>query len=713
MFKIFDFKKMFGIRHEKNLETYDLLSLRYTSVDPIKTAFRISMFYILIGSLWILLSDKAIEILVDDMKRVHMLQNYKGWIYILVTGGLLFLVIRNSLVKIQLVSNKLYRSYEELNLAYEELMDTKENLKNQFREIKSSKEALAESETRYELVVKGANDGIWDWDVKNDKMHISSQGRNILGYRDSELQLSIEIWKSLLHPEDKNDAIKTLDDYLNKQIGSYINIYRLKPSSEDYKWILSKGQAIWDKSGNPIRMAGSHTDITEQKRNEEKVLKLAYYDLITELPNRAMFEKQLYTQILKAKHFNEKCALLYFDLDDFKNVNDTLGHSYGDILLKMVSKEFRKYKKTGYTLARLGGDEFGLIVSEVKNIDQLHSLARMILDSLGKPWILNDEEFYISASIGIAVFPHHGENFETLLRNADTAMYCAKEAGKKGYKIYKEEMYTQKMEFINMKKSLRHGIKNKEFILNYQPIIDLKSGRIVGSEALIRWNHPEKGLISPIDFIHLAEKTGIIKKIGKLTLETACKQNKIWLERGHTSIKISINMSALEFKQRDLVKNIKEILQKTGLDSRYLVIEITENIALENLDHTIHVLNELKKMNIKIALDDFGTGYSSLNYLKKLPIDYLKLDKSFIDNVTIKSKDQVITKALIKLAHDIGLQVVAEGIETEQQYHYLKKINCDLGQGYFFDKPLSCGEFEEILTCHQGGFTHADGMPKS
>lgn len=698
MLKIFNLKKMLKGNQEKNLATYDLLSFKYTSINPIKSALKICIFYIVIGSLWILLSDRSLELLVNDMKRIHILQTYKGWIYILVTGGLLFLVIRNSLVKIQFVSNKLYQSYEELNSAYEELMATEEDLKTRFKELKLSQEALADSESRYQLVAEGANDGIWDWDVKNDKMYISFQGRKVLGHEDFESKYTIESWKSLLHPDDKNNAMKMLDDYLNKRIDTYISTYRLKTKNGDYKWILSKAQAIWDINGKLIRVAGSHTDITEQKRNEDKVLKLAYYDLITGLPNRAMFEKQLTSQIVNAKNVNKQCALLYFDLDDFKNVNDTLGHTYGDILLKMVSKEFRKYKKEDYTLARLGGDEFGLIVSEIEDLCQLHSLASMIINSLEKPWMLNGQEFYISTSIGIAVFPDHGENSETLLRNADTAMYCAKEAGKKGYKIYKEEMYTQKMEFINMKKSLRHGVKNKEFILNYQPVIDLKNNRIISSEALIRWNHPKKGLISPINFIPIAEKTGIIKEIGKWTLETACKQNKIWIEKGYAPIKISINMSALEFKQRNLVKSIKGILQETGIDSKYLVIEITENIVLEDLNHTINVLNELKKMNIRIALDDFGTGYSSLNYLKILPIDYLKLDKSFIDNVTTKSKDQAITKALIKLAHDIGLKVVAEGIETEEQYHYLKKINCDLGQGYFFNKPLPAGEFEKILS---------------
>lgn len=697
MFNVSNLKEKLKGNQGNRPRTFDFLSFHYTSVTPIKTALKICIFYICIGSLWILLSDKILEALVDDVKQIHILQTYKGWIYIIVTGVFLFSIIKNSLAKIQMVSNELYKSYEELNLAYEELIATEEDLKKRFEEIKKSENALAESETRYQLAAEGANDGIWDLDVKNNKMYISTRGRNILGYDDFEGEYTMETWKSLLHPDDKSNAIKLFNDYLNREIDTYISAYRLKTKNGEYKWILSKGRAIWDKSDNPIRIAGSHTDITEQKRNEEKVLSLAYYDLITGLPNRAMFEKKLTLQISDSKKYNKKCALLYFDLDDFKNINDTLGHTYGDKLLKKVAKVLMEYKKEDYTLARLGGDEFALIVTDVKDLSQLYKLANKIIDSLEKPWVLNDQEFYISTSIGIAIFPEHGKDFQTLLRNADTAMYSAKEAGKKSYRIYKEEMYKKKIEFINMKKSLRYGVKYEEFILNYQPVVDLQNDKIIGAEALIRWEHPKQGLIPPNDFIPTAEKTGIIKEIGKWTLKTACKQNKIWIDKGYKNNKVSINMSALEFKQKNLVSNIKKIMEKTGLESKYLVLEITENIILEDINYTIDVLNELKKMDIKIALDDFGTGYSSLNYLKILPIDFLKLDKSFIDNVTTKAKDQAITKCLIRLAHNIGLQVVAEGIETQEQYNYLRKINCDLGQGYFFSKPLPAEKFEKEL----------------
>ncbi|SHK47032.1 bifunctional diguanylate cyclase/phosphodiesterase [Paramaledivibacter caminithermalis] len=697
MLRILELKRILKENSKKILVVNDLLSFKDISLNPTKAAFKICIMYMTIGSLWILLSDKVLEVSIDDIKRINILQTYKGWTYIIVTGVISFLFIKNLLTKIQFVSNKLYESYHELNLAYQELIVTKEDLKNKFQEIKLSKEALAESEERYQLAVEGANGGIWDWDIKSNKMYISSRAKNILDYEDFEGEYSIEVWKSLLHPDDKNKAIKTFYDYLNKKADSYNSVYRLRTQNGNYKWILSRGQAIWDENDEPIRIAGSHTDITEQKINEEKFLKLAYYDLITGLPNRAMFEKELIARISYAKKTKTKCALLYFDLDDFKNVNDTLGHTYGDALLKMVAKELKEYKKEDQLLARLGGDEFALIVSNIENLNNLHNLADTIVSSLEKPWILNGQEFYISASIGIAIFPCHGQDFQTLLRNADTAMYCAKEEGKKGYKIYKEEMYIKKIEFINMKKSLRYGVKNEEFFLTYQSVVDLKKDQAIGSEALIRWNHPKKGLISPDRFIPIAEKTGIIKEIGKWVLETACKQNKIWIDKGYKPTKISINMSALEFKQINFVSNIKRVLEETGLDSKYLVIEITENIVLENLNQTIEILNELKKMKIKIALDDFGTGYSSLNYLRILPIDFLKLDKTFINNVTKKCKDRAITESLIKLAHDIGLKVVAEGIETEEQYHYLKNINCDLGQGYLFNRPLPSNEFEKIL----------------
>ncbi|SKC83655.1 putative bifunctional diguanylate cyclase/phosphodiesterase [Maledivibacter halophilus] len=694
---MFNLRKKLKVNKDNESDIFNLLGFKYISVNSIKTALKICILYTLIGCLWILLSDKILQALVNDIKQVQIIQTYKGFIYILITGVLLFFVVKNSLAKIELVSNKLYRSYEELNLAYEELITAEEDLENRFEEIKLNEEALEKSEIRYQLAVEGANDGIWDWDVKNNKMYLSPRGKKILGYEDIEREYTISTWKSLLHPDDRNDAVKVFSDYLSRNINNYISIYRLRTESGKYKWILSKGQAIWDENNKPIRIAGSYTDITEQKRNEERVLSLAYYDLITGLPNRAMFEKELTSKIYWAKRTNKKCALLYFDLDDFKNVNDTLGHTYGDMLLKKITNELIKYKKEDYTLARLGGDEFALIVTDIKDLNQLYKLSNRIINSLEKPWILNDQEFYISTSIGIAIYPDHGQDFQTILRNADTAMYSAKEAGKKGYKIFKEEMYMQKIEFIDMKKSLKHGVENNEFILYYQPIIDLKEDKIIGSEALIRWNHPQKGRIPPNNFIPTAEKTGIIKDIGKWTLETACTQYKNWIDKGYNPNKISVNMSAIEFRQKKLVKNIKGILEEIGLEKKYLVIEITENTILEDLDYTIDVLNELKKMGIRIALDDFGTGYSSLNYLKKLPIDFLKLDKSFIDNVTIECKDQAITKCLIRLAHNIGLQVVAEGIETEEQYNYLKTINCDLGQGYFFNKPLPAEEFVKIL----------------
>lgn len=697
MLKIFNPDILIDKIFHNDLNSQNMIQNRHNQINPIKTALKISIFYIVIGILWILLSDRLLEILVADTKQIQNLQTYKGWLYIMATGILLFLRIKKSLVKIQSVSNKLYQSYRELNLAYEELIATEEDLNNRFQQLKLSQDALAESEERYQLVVMAARDGIWDWDLRSDKRFFSIRCAEMLEFDGSELEYNFEVWKDLLHPLDREDALKTMNDYLDKKIDSYANTYRLRTKDGDYKWILSRGEAMWDDSGKPIRMAGSYTDITEQKAYEERVLSLAYYDLITGLPNRAMFEKELNSMIFNAKEKDEKFALLYLDLDDFKKVNDTLGHDYGDKLLKMVSKEFIKHKRTNDILARLGGDEFALMVSDVKDMNRIHRISNEIIKSLNRPWILNSQEFYISTSIGISIFPDHGSDYQSLFKNADTAMYCAKEKGKRSYEIYRREMYMKKIQLVDMEKSLRYAVKNKEFVLNYQTMVNLKNDEINGAEALIRWIHPKKGMISPLDFIPIAEKTGIIKEIGKWTIETACKQNKAWIDKGYKPIRISINISALEFKQNDLVKNIKGTLEDIGLDSKYIIFEITENTALEDLDHTIKILNQLKEMNIKIALDDFGTGYSSLNYLKKLPIDYLKLDKSFIKNVTTKSKDQAITKSLIDLAHEIGLEVVAEGIETEEQYQYLKEINCDVGQGYFFNKPVPTEEFERII----------------
>ncbi len=690
-------KKSIDETLKDDLDTHEFFSMKYNSINPTKIALKIAGIYTVTGCLWILLSDRLLGFFVKDIERLQLLQTYKGWLYIIVTGILVLYMVKGSLSETQGVSNKLYRSYEELNLAYEELIATEEDLQNRFDELKESQEALAESEKRYQLIFEGVKDGIWDWDINNNNVHISQRCIAMLGYEECECDYDIETWQELLHPEDKVKALKAINDYLNKETGSYSDVFRLKAENGEYNWVQVRGQAIWNDDGKPIRMAGSLTDITDQKKYAERILNLAYYDLITKLPNRAMFEKELDSKILWAKKNNIKLALLYFDLDDFKNVNDTLGHTYGDKLLKMIASEFLKYKKKDNVLARLGGDEFALIISDVKDIDEIHNIAKTIIKSLNRPWILNSQEFYISTSIGIAFFPEHGNDYQSLLKNADTAMYCAKEKGKRTYEIYKKEMYMKAIRLVDMEKSLRHALKNSEFILNYQTMVDMKKDEIIGAEALIRWQHPERGLISPANFIPLAEKTGIIKEIGKWAIRTACMQNRIWLDKGYKAIKLSVNMSAQEFKQENLVENIKNTLKEIEIDSKYIVFEITENTALEDLNHTIEVLNQLKEMGMQIALDDFGTGYSSLNYLKKLPIDYLKLDKSFIKDVNIKSKDQAITKSLIDLAHEIGLKVVAEGIETEEQYKYLKEINCDIGQGYYFNKPEPTKEFEKLL----------------
>lgn len=690
-------KKSINETLRDDLDTHEFFPIKYNSINPMKIALKIAAIYTVTGCLWILLSDRLLGFFVKDIERLKLLQTYKGWLYIIVTGILVLYMVKRSLSETQEVSNQLYRSYEELNLAYEELIATEEDLQNRFDELKKSQDALAESKERYQLIFEGVKDGIWDWDFKSNSIHLSHRCTTMLGYTDCELKYGSEDWKEMLHPEDKDKTLKAIDDYLNRKTDSYSNIFRLKTKDGEYKWVQTKGQAIWNDDGKPIRMAGSLTDITDQKKYEERVLNLAYFDLITKLPNRAMFEKELDTKILWAKKNNIKLALLYFDLDDFKNVNDTLGHTYGDELLKMIANEFIKHKKRDSILARLGGDEFALLISDVKEIDEIHNISETIIKSLNRPWILNSQEFYISTSIGIAFFPDHGEDYQSLLKNADTAMYCAKEKGKKTYEIYKKEMYIKTIRLVDMEKSLRHALKNREFVLNYQTMVDMKKDEIIGAEALIRWQHPERGLIPPVNFIPLAEKTGIIKEIGKWAIRTACMQNRIWLDKGYKAIKLSVNMSAQEFKQENLVENIKNTLKEIEIDSKYIVFEITENTALEDLNHTIIVLNQLKEMGMQIALDDFGTGYSSLNYLKRLPIDYLKLDKSFIKDVNIKSKDQAITKSLIDLAHEIGLKVVAEGIETKEQYNYLKEINCDIGQGYYFNKPQSTKEFEKLL----------------
>jgi diguanylate cyclase (GGDEF)-like protein/PAS domain S-box-containing protein len=450
-------------------------------------------------------------------------------------------------------------------------------------------------------------------------------------------------------------------------------------------------------------------DITERKQSEEKIHFLAYYDALTRLPNRAFYKELLSRSLLSAKRQGKLLSILFIDMDFFKRINDTFGHSEGDRLLQSVAQRLVSCVRKSDAVARseedvssnavsrLGGDEFIVLLNELSGARDAALVARRILESLSAPFLLSGQEVFISASIGISLYPSDGEDPETLLKNADIAMYHAKEQGKNNFHFFSKAMNVSARERLILENDLRRAEERAEFRLYYQPKIDIPTGRIIGAEALLRWQHAARGLVSPVHFIPIAEETGLIVPIGEWVLRTASMQSRAWQDAGLPPLPISVNLSTRQFGQKDLLATITKILKTVDMDPRHLELEITESSVMQHPDKAVAVLRELKGMGIGVSLDDFGTGYSSLNYLRRLPLDCLKIDRSFIMNITKNSDDAAITAAIIAMAHNLKLTVLAEGVEREDQLMMLSRLGCDHAQGYLFSRPVPADELLAFL----------------
>jgi PAS domain S-box-containing protein len=441
-------------------------------------------------------------------------------------------------------------------------------------------------------------------------------------------------------------------------------------------------------------------DITEHKQAEEQIFFLAYHDTLTHLPNRHLLKDRMRQALAYAQRHQLLVAVLFLDLDNFKRINDTLGHNMGDLLLQGVGERLVKCvrrsdtvarvgaEELDPTVARLGGDEFTVLLNDISIIQNAATIAQRILDVLAQPFILGTHEVFITTSVGITVYPFDGEDVDALLKNADAAMYQAKDQGKNNYQFYAESMNAVALERFTMESQLRKALKNNEFHLHYQPQLDLRTGEIVGLESVLRWQHPDRGTVLPEVFIPLAEDTGLILPIGEWVLQTACSETQALRTAGVPSLSLMVNISSIQLRQKDFADTVIKAMKAPGMDPHYLELELTESIIMQNLEATIAKLQELKDIGIQLSLDDFGTGYSSLSYLKRIPLDTIKIDRSFINDIPKKPNSASIVKAIIAMAHSLNLKVVAEGVETEQQLAFLMENGCDQAQGYFISRPL-------------------------
>lgn len=449
---------------------------------------------------------------------------------------------------------------------------------------------------------------------------------------------------------------------------------------------------VLDEQGAVIEVAGYASDITEKYQAEEKIKFLAFFDLITGLPNRTHFMQHLET-VLAVPRQEGFTAILLMDLDRFKMINDTLGHLRGDLLLQETAKRLRRTVGPGHFLARMGGDEFILVLHRIKSIREIKQMAERIIASFQEPFNIDNHQVYLTTSIGISLRHIHGDNAEVLLKCADSALYRAKEKGKNNYKFYVKNGQVEKR--LLLENELRRALEREEFFLVYQPKFYVCDGRLSGVEALVRWQHPERGVVMPADFIGLAEEMGLIIPLGEWILRRALRQLKEWERAGLPPVKISVNLSGVQFYQKDLVVRIAEIIREEGIDPSLLILEITETVSMQNLDYTLSVLKKLRELGVQISIDDFGTGYSALNYLKRFPVDYLKIDRSFVLDIGRDASGEAVIRTIVALAQNLGLQVVAEGVETEEQVRFLQGLGCHLAQGYYYSKPLLPAELAE------------------
>ena len=572
---------------------------------------------------------------------------------------------------------------DEITLLNDSLSQSEEELRQQNSELTIMKEDLEESEERYRLSAIGSNDALWDWTYATHVLHFSDRWFEITGY-DPESKASRNV-EALVHPDDKESYRKALRCHLEDECEHFLCEARIRIASGKYIWVLFRGKTVKNEKNEIIRFAGSITDIEDRKRKEAEIENLAYYDQLTSLPNRIHAIETTKQSIERCEKGNH-CGLMFIDIDNFKYINDTFGHPVGDKVLMQCAQVLSSLVNENIHLARFGGDEFTILVEET-TIDQMEKFGKLAVRMLGRKMTIDGRFHYLTSSAGIALYPDHAETIGELFQKADAALHRAKLTGKTKFFMFNESIKHELVERMEIESALRTAIENEELWVAYQPQICTETGKIEGVEALARWNSPRLGNISPSRFIPVAEETGLIDEIGLFMLRSVVKFIRRADEGGNRNFSVSINVSVKQLHDQAFVSRFIRILKAQDVDPTRITIEITESFMIDDLDPVIARLTELRNAGFKLSLDDFGKGYSSLSYLRMLPLDYIKIDKSFIDDILAHGPSVPLAKTIIELSHQLGLKVVAEGVEEREQLDYLNAHGCDYIQGYYYSKP--------------------------
>ncbi|HMO13282.1 MAG TPA: EAL domain-containing protein [Pirellulaceae bacterium] len=579
-------------------------------------------------------------------------------------------------------------------------------------QLRTSLIALKSSEERYALSALGSNDGLWDWDVLRGDVYYSPRWKAMLGYAESELTNSFNEWLNRIHIEDQEEFRKTFVESNQAGESSLRCEIRMIHRDGTYRWMICRGVSVRNEAGQVYRMAGSLTDVTEGKVG----------DALTGLPNRLLFADRLQRAIERYQRNSiYSFAVIFLDIDNFKLINDSMGHQAGDQLLISIARRLEtclrhtdticRFEKSG-TVARHAGDEFTMLLEDISNASDAESVANRVLEAISQPLWIESQEVIPSASIGWTLCSSSNMDVENILREADTAMYNAKTAGRNRVRRFDPRMQQEATKRLRLQQELRQGLANQEFFLNFQPIVDLRQSRYIGFETLVRWQHPQNGVVYPGEFISVAEDLGLIVPLGWQIMEMACCQARAWAEMfPGQNVSTSINFSMKQFVQKEFLQTFFDVIERTKAPAERLCVEVTESMLVEQPDLICEILQEMRDSGIKIAVDDFGTGYSSLAYLHRFPIDVLKIDRSFVGTMLESKENQQIVNTIINLGRSLRLRVIAEGVETQEQCSILQELGCDYGQGFLWSKPVDVSRASSILSTQQSVVTYALAAP--